>query len=98
MENLPNGVRTSESGHQAAISIPLTSILGRKFSSEKVLRGAIATAPPFVWCGSEKEIRSPAPRIALLSFREVNDVPQACIKSSQLACAPVFQQSFLLGG
>jgi hypothetical protein len=29
------------------------------------------------------------PCISLLSFRWVNDVPQACIKSSQLAFAPV---------
>jgi hypothetical protein len=37
------------------------------------------------------------PRIALLSFREVKDVPQACIKSSQLACAPGFQKNFYQG-
>jgi hypothetical protein len=39
-----------------------------------------------------------APRIALLSFHEVNDVPQACIKSWQLAFAPGISAKFLLGG
>jgi hypothetical protein len=37
------------------------------------------------------------PRIALLSFRRVNDVPQACINSSQLAFAPEFHASFYQG-
>jgi hypothetical protein len=38
------------------------------------------------------------PRIALLSFRRVNDVPQACINSSQLAFAPGISCKFLSGG
>jgi len=33
-------------------------------------------------------------RISLLSFRSINDVPQACIKSSQLAFPLEFDASF----
>jgi hypothetical protein len=38
------------------------------------------------------------PRLSLLSFRWVNSVPQACIKSSQFAFAPGISCKFLSGG
>jgi hypothetical protein len=38
------------------------------------------------------------PRIPLLSFRRVNDVPQACIKSSQLGSAPGISNQVFSGG
>jgi hypothetical protein len=45
----------------------------------------------------EKGIRE-YDRIALLSFHSINDVAQACIKSSQLACPPGIRCKFLTGG
>ena len=74
-------------------------ILSRKFSSEKALRGSIAARTGHRARGrTETEIcRIERPRIGLLSFRGVNGVPQACIKSSQLGSAPEFQAKFFQG-
>jgi hypothetical protein len=48
-------------------------------------------------CPAQTAIGAPAGRICLLSFPGINDVPQACVKSSQLAPALQFHTSFYWG-
>jgi hypothetical protein len=99
MENLPNGIRSFAWAAIWSLQRIGNDIMPQIFFGKGLAWQVYRSLQAFVCIGSRmKNSATRQPRISLLSFRWVNDMPQACIKSSQLALAPGISCKFLSGG